>query len=118
MKIKDLIIYAFSLALLYGVYIGLSVAVTLTYVVILIAAAVYLLCLWGIDSLGKEDILEARSKITPITPIKTVLTMGSSGLFAYVYYITNNHNLLFTYILLVGVMWTFIYKLFTTDGEE
>ncbi len=115
MKVSDLIVYAFSLALLYGVYVGLSVAVSLTYVVILIAAIAYLLAIWGMSSLGTEDILKARSKITPI---KTVVGLISTALFVYVYYITNNYNLLFAYGLLVGLMWTFIYKLFTTTGEE
>lgn len=115
MKVSDLIIYAFSLALLYGVYVGLSVAITLTYVVILIAAIVYLLATWGMSSLGTEEILEVRSKVTPF---KTVFTAISSVLSAYVYYITDNYNLLFSYGLLIGLMWTFIYKLFTTTGEE
>lgn len=115
MKAKYLLMYAFSLGLLYGVYLGITAAIVLTYIVIGLASLVWLVANCVVSKLDEGIVLKLKEVYTPV---KTIIGLASTSLFAYVYYITANYNLLFLYALLVSLMWIFIYKLFNTTGDQ
>lgn len=112
MKLKDWIINAFSLAIIAGVYYGITFATILAWV-ILLGAATGILTVTYFVSLASEEI-KARSR-KEFTPFKIIYGLFSQVLFCYVFWVTANFSLLFAYGLLIALTYNFIYQLFKQE---
>lgn len=115
MKLKDWIINAFSLAIIAGVYYGITFAVVLAWVIILLAVLAVLAGTYFV-SLASEEVKDKGRK--EYTPFKVIYGLFSQALFCYVFWVTGSLSLLFAYGLLIVITYNFKYQLFKQEETK
>ena len=112
MKLKDWIISLFSLAIIAGVYFGITFAVILAWIVTLMAIVVMGISSYFWNLLDEETKQEARKEASPF---KLLWAMVTQILFVYVLWVTGSLSLLFAYGILLVLTYTFIYQIFKQE---
>lgn len=115
MKLKDLIINAFSLAIIAGVYYGITFAVVLAWVIILLAALTVISGICFVNLTSEEVKAKGRKEYTPF---KVIYGLFSQALFCYVFWVTGSLSLLFAYGILIALTYTFTYQLFKQEETK
>lgn len=115
MKAKDVFLFMLSALLLFGVYSNFTPAIVITYICYFIIMMIIGISLWVLYEGDLDSIKEAKCKFT--TP-KMLFSITWSVFTAYVLYISNNFNLLWTFAFVQSLTYIFIFKLFTTEGKS
>lgn len=110
MKKSDWIIQLSSLAIIAGVYFGITLATILAWIITLVAIMAVGFGVYFVSQCPDDAISKAKSQFTLF---KSIYGVFSQVLFIYVFYVTANLSLLFAYWILLILTYTFIYKLFT-----
>ena len=112
MKLKDWIISLFSLAIIVGVYFGITFAVILAWIVTLLAIVGMGIGCYYWSKVDSETQTKARNKLNPF---KLLWALVTQVLFVYVFWVTGSLSLLFAYGILLVLTYTFIYQIFKQE---